>query len=47
MEFVASPEWAELVRNDFVFENIRADNDYIDFDELEIIQQKKDEAIES
>jgi hypothetical protein len=35
MEFVASPEWAEMVRNDFVFENIRADNNYIDFDELE------------
>ena len=47
MEFVASPEWAELVRNDFVFENIRADNDYIDFDELERIQLKRDKEAEA
>jgi hypothetical protein len=35
MEFVASPEWAELVRNDQVHSNIAADNRYIDFDEYE------------
>ncbi|MDR1954206.1 MAG: DUF1538 domain-containing protein, partial [Clostridiales Family XIII bacterium] len=35
MEFVASPEWAELVRNDQVHRTIAADNRYIDFDEYE------------
>ncbi|MDR1029020.1 MAG: DUF1538 domain-containing protein [Clostridiales Family XIII bacterium] len=35
MEFVASPEWAELVRNDQVHQTIAADNKYIDFDEYE------------
>ena len=35
MEFVASPEWAQFVQNDYVYEDIKADNNYIDFDELE------------
>ena len=35
MEFVASPEWAELVRNDQIHSTIAADNRYIDFDEHE------------
>jgi hypothetical protein len=32
-EFLASPEWAVLVASDRLFEEIRDDNTYIDFDE--------------
>jgi hypothetical protein len=35
MEYVASPEWAEMVRNDSLRTTIAKDNRYIDFDELE------------
>jgi hypothetical protein len=34
-EFLASPEWAALVRNDRLLEEIRIDNAFIDFDELD------------
>jgi hypothetical protein len=34
-EFLASPEWASLVRSDKLLEEIRDDNTYIDFDEIE------------
>jgi hypothetical protein len=33
MEYVASPEWVELIRNDELHDAILTDNKYIDFDE--------------
>jgi hypothetical protein len=39
MEFVASPEWAELIRIDQFHDKIAADNSYIDFDEYEFIDR--------
>jgi hypothetical protein len=35
MEFVASPEWAELINTDKVRSKIAEDNSYIDFDEYD------------
>ena len=36
MEFVASPEWAEVLHDDKVWDEITSDNSYIDFDEMEM-----------
>lgn len=36
MEFVASPEWAEVLHDERVWEEITSDNSYIDFDEMEM-----------
>ncbi len=36
MEFVASPEWAEVIHDENVWDEITTDNAYIDFDELEM-----------
>lgn len=37
MDFVASPEWAEVLHDENVWEEITTDNSYIDFDEMERI----------
>ena len=36
MEFVASPEWAEVLHDENVWNEITSDNSYIDFDEMEM-----------
>ena len=37
MDFVASPEWAEVLHDENVWEEITTDDSYIDFDEMERI----------
>jgi hypothetical protein len=37
MDFVASPEWVQAVHTEERHENVTMDNNYIDFDECEVI----------
>ncbi len=40
MEFVASPEWAEIIHDENIWDEITTDDSYIDFDEIEMKYRK-------